>query len=48
MLNTLQAQWINGTATDDQVNIAKSLIKLRLTPETAAALGAATGITPRS
>ena len=44
MLNTLLSQWINGTATDDQVNIAKSLIKLRLTPETAAALAAATGV----
>jgi len=46
MLNTLQAQWINGTATGDQVNIAKSLIKLRLTPETAPALAAATGVDP--
>ena len=38
ILYTLQSQWINGTATADQINIAKSLIKLRLTPETAAAL----------
>ncbi|MGA2422367.1 MAG: hypothetical protein ABSG07_00080 [Terriglobales bacterium] len=44
ILNTLQSQWINGTATTDQINIAKSLIKLRLTPETAAALASATGV----
>lgn len=44
MLNNLEAQWINGTATSDQVNIAKSLIKLRLTPETAPGLAAATGV----
>jgi hypothetical protein len=46
MLHTLLSQWINGTATSDQVNIAKSLIKLRLTPETAPALAAATGVDP--
>src|ERR1700675_1926618 len=34
LLSTLLSQWINGTSTPDQVNIAKSLIKLRLTPET--------------
>jgi len=44
VLQTLQSQWINGTATADQVNIAKSLIKLRLTPETAPALASATGV----
>lgn len=44
LLNTLRSQWINGTATGDQVNIAKSLIKLRLTPETASTLAAATGV----
>lgn len=44
VLFTLQSQWINGTATTDQVNIAKSLIKLRLTPETAPALASATGV----
>lgn len=38
LLYTLQSQWINGTATTDQINIAKSLIKLRLTPDTSAAL----------
>lgn len=45
VLHSLQSQWINGsTAMTDQVNIAKSLIKLRLTPETAAALAKATGV----
>jgi hypothetical protein len=41
---TLLSQWINGTATADQVNIAKSLIKLRLTPDTAPALAKSTGV----
>ncbi len=44
LLYTLQSQWINGTATTDQINIAKSLIKLRLTPDTSAALASATGV----
>jgi len=44
VLSTLQSQWINGIAATDQINIAKSLIKLRLTPETAAALASATGV----
>ncbi len=44
VLDTLKSQWINGTATADQVNIAKSLIKLRLTSATAPALAAATGV----
>ncbi len=44
VLYTLQSQWINGTAAADQINIAKSLIKLRLTPATAAALASATGV----
>jgi hypothetical protein len=42
--STLLSQWINGTAAADQLNIAKSLIKLRLTPDTAAALASATGV----
>jgi hypothetical protein len=41
---TLQSQWINGTAAAAQINIAKSLIKLRLTPDTATALAKATGV----
>ena len=44
LLYALQSQWINGTATSDQVSIAKSLIKLRLTPDTSAALAKATGV----
>jgi len=44
LLFTLQSQWINGTATTDQINIAKSLIKLRLTPDTAPALAKGTGV----
>ena len=47
LLFTLQSQWINGVAaTADQVSIAKSLVKLRLTPDTAPALAAATGVDP--
>lgn len=46
LLFTLQSQWINGTATTDQVNIAKSLIKLRLSSATAAAMATATGVDP--
>jgi len=44
LLYTLESQWINGTAATDQINIAKSLIKLRLTPETAGPLASATGV----
>ena len=43
ILVALKSQWINGTATADQVNIAKALIKLRLVPETADALAKVTG-----
>jgi hypothetical protein len=42
--STLSSQWINGAAMADQVNIAKSLIKLRLTPATSAALASATAV----
>lgn len=44
IVNTLESQWINGADSGDQVNIAKSLIKLRLNPATAPALAAATGV----
>ena len=44
MLFTLESQWINGTDTASQINIAKSLVKLRLTPDTAAALATATAV----
>jgi hypothetical protein len=44
ILRTLKSQWINGTATADQVSIAKSLLKLRLVPETAGAMAEAAGV----
>jgi hypothetical protein len=44
ILYTLLSQWINGVDKSNQISIAKSLIKLRLTPETAPALAAATGV----
>lgn len=44
ILTTLLSQWINGTTTADQVNIAKSLIKLRLTPDTAPSLANTTAV----
>lgn len=44
ILYTLQSQWINGVAMSNQISIAKSLIKLRLTPATAPTLAAATGV----
>ncbi len=46
MLYTLQSQWINGTDVSSQVSIAKSLIKLRLTPDTAKAMALVTGVDP--
>jgi hypothetical protein len=46
MLFTLTSQWINGTPSGDQLSIAKSLIKLRLTPGTAASLAKITGVDP--
>jgi hypothetical protein len=44
ILYALQSQWINGVEKGNQISIAKSLIKLRLTPDTAPALAAATGV----
>ena len=44
ILYTLQSHWINGADKSSQLNIAKSLVKLRLTPETAPALAKATGV----
>ncbi len=44
LLHTLKSQWINGTDVSDQVSIAKSLIKLRLTPDTAKDMAMATGV----
>jgi hypothetical protein len=46
ILNSLNSQWINGTAESDQLSIAKSLIKLRLTPGTATSLANVTGVDP--
>ncbi|HEY2915431.1 MAG TPA: hypothetical protein VGK21_18845 [Candidatus Angelobacter sp.] len=46
ILNTLQSQWINGVDKSNQISIAKSLIKLRLIPETARDLATATGVDP--
>ena len=45
IVESLKSQWINGTApVNDQVSIAKSLIKLQLSPDTAGALAKATGV----
>ncbi len=42
VLDVLHASWINGAALADQKAIAKSLVKLRLTPETAEGFARAT------
>ena len=44
ILQTLQSHWINGMALDDQKAIAKSLVKLKLTPETADTFAKATDV----
>jgi hypothetical protein len=44
VLTTLTSHWINGADAGSQISIAKSLIKLRLTPATAPGLAAATGV----
>ena len=44
VLDTLHANWINGTALAGQKAIAKSLIKLRFNEASAAALAAAAGV----
>ena len=46
ILDTLQANWMNGTDLASQKAIAKSLIKLNLGAGNAAALAAATGVDP--
>lgn len=46
IMYSLTSQWINGTASADQLSIAKSLIKLRLTPGTAPSLAQTTGVDP--
>jgi hypothetical protein len=45
-LNTLKGNWFNGTDLSSQKAIAKSLIKLHLDPDNAAALAKATNIDP--
>jgi hypothetical protein len=44
ILDTLKADWINGTALADQKRIAKSLIKLQLNPAAASAIAKKTGV----
>lgn len=44
VLDTLRANWLNGSALADQKSIAKSLIKLRLDPVNAPTLARATGV----
>lgn len=45
IVESLKSQWINGAMpVNDQVSVAKSLIKLQLSPDTAAALAKATGV----
>ncbi len=44
VLDTLRANWLNGTTTDQQKALAKTLIKLRLDANNAAHLAAATGV----
>lgn len=46
ILDTLKANWMNGTDLTSQKAIAKSLIKLNMSPVNAAALAAATGVDP--
>jgi len=43
-LATLRANWMNGMAMADQKSIAKALIKLNLTADSAPALATATGV----
>jgi hypothetical protein len=46
ILDTLDANWVNGTDLASQKAIAKTLIKLNLAPGNAAALASATGVDP--
>ena len=46
VLGNLRANWMNGTDLADQKAIAKALIKLRLSADTAPVLAAATGVDP--
>lgn len=44
LLDILHANWIGGMALGEQKAVAKSLIKLRLAPDTATQFGKATGV----
>lgn len=44
LFDTLHGNWINGRELDDQKSIAKSLIKLQLSPDTAGQFAEATGV----
>jgi hypothetical protein len=46
VLDTLQANWYNGTDLGSQKSIAKSLIKLNLNPGNAPSLASQTGVDP--
>ena len=46
ILATLKANWVNGTDLDNQKSIAKSLIKLNLSPGNAGDLARETGVDP--
>jgi hypothetical protein len=47
ILSTLRANWLNGVAKADQKAIAKSLIRLTITPENAPRLATRTGVDPK-
>jgi hypothetical protein len=47
ILRTLRANWLNGVAKADQKAIAKSLIRLTITPDNAPRLAARTGVDPK-
>jgi len=44
VLATLRANWMNGMAAADQKSVAKALVKLNLTPDTAKDLAKITGV----
>jgi len=44
VLSTLRANWMNGMSASDQKSIAKALVKLNLTADTASALAQITGV----
>lgn len=44
VLATLRANWLNGMALADQKSVAKALVKLNLTPDTAGGMATATGV----